>query len=112
MLATLAMLWQAAACAHAFPEHEQPGVGAVLHHPPKQISIRFDSRVESAFSTLTVKDASGKDIGLESRVDDASQRTLEAEVPPLAPGEYHVYWKVVSADGHSSEGDYVFTIRP
>ena len=95
-----------------FPQREEPSVGAVVHEPPKQVRIWFDAKLESAFSTLVIKDSDGNKISAASQVDPESQQRLEAQLPALAPGEYHVYWKVVSWDGHHSKGDYTFTVKP
>ena len=37
---------------------------------------------------------------------------LEADLKPLDPGKYHVFWSVVSRDGHRTEGDYTFRVKP
>ena len=73
---------------------------------------RFDAKLEPAFSRLVVKDSSGRKISGNSKVDPESSQSLEADLPVLAPGDYHVYWKVVAWDGHHSEGDYTFTFKP
>jgi methionine-rich copper-binding protein CopC len=109
--AVLTALWLVAAGAHAFPEHEEPGVGAVVHQAPKQVRIEFNAKLEGAFSTVTVKDSAGKTVSGGSRVGPDAQ-SLGAALAPLAPGEYHVYWKVVAWDGHTTEGDYIFSVRP
>ena len=111
-LTGLALMGAAAAFAHAFPQQEKPGVGSVVHESPKQVRIWFDAKLEPAFSNLTVKDGAGNEVSGESQVDSESQRQLKAKLPPLAPGKYHVYWKVVAWDGHHSEGDYIFTVSP
>jgi len=111
-LAAVSLVWAAAASAHAFPQREEPGVGSVIHESPKQVRIWFDDKLEPVFSSLVVKDSQGKKISDASQVDPESQQRLEARLPALAPGKYHVYWKVVAWDGHRSKGDYVFTLAP
>jgi len=108
----LALAWTTVAAGHAFPQREAPGVGSVVHESPKEVRIWFDAKVEPAFSTLVVKDSSGNKISGKSKVDPESSQLLEANLPALAPGDYHVYWKVVAWDGHNSEGDYIFTVKP
>ena len=105
-------MWATMAFGHAFPQQEEPAVGSVIHEAPKQVRIWFDAKLEPVFSSLIVKDGAGKAISGESRVDPESQKRLEAKLPPLTPGQYHVYWKVVAWDGHHSEGDYIFTFSP
>lgn len=55
-----AVPWTPAVLAHAFPENTQPGAGTVLHAAPKQVRIRFDSRLEHEFSVIDVKDANSE----------------------------------------------------
>ena len=110
LLSGAALLWTPAVLAHAFPEEMQPGAGAKLHTPPRQVRISFDSRVEQEFSLIVVKDAGGERISGRTELDPVSHKTLEVSLPELAPGEYHVYWNVVSWDGHRTKGDYVFHV--
>jgi methionine-rich copper-binding protein CopC len=112
LIAGAALLWTIAAQAHAFPQDSKPGVGAVLHEAPKQVWIQFDSRLEQAFSVIVVKDSNGNKISGKTKLDPASQQALEVSLPALAPGDYHVYWNVVSWDGHRTKGDYTFSIVP
>lgn len=98
--------------AHAFPEDAQPGAGAVLSEAPNQVRIRFDSRLEREFSVIIVKDAHGNRVSGKTKLDPTSLQTLEASLQDLVPGDYHVYWAVVSWDGHRTKGDYVFHLRP
>ena len=110
LLSAAALLWAPAVLAHAFPEEMQPGAGAKLHASPQQVRISFDSRVEQEFSLIVVKDASGERISGRTKLDPVSRKTLEVSLPELTPGEYHVYWNVVSWDGHRTKGDYVFHV--
>ena len=98
--------------AHAFPEAVQPGVGAVLHDAPKLVRIRYDSGLEEEFSEIVVKDSNGNRVSGRTKLDPASRKTLEAGLKDLEPGDYHVYWTVVSWDGHRTKGDYVFHFNP
>lgn len=112
VLACSTLLWTAGAFAHAFPEQEQPGVGSVIHDIPKKVSIRFNAKLEPLFSTLVVKDARGNKVSGDSHVDADTQTLLETFFQSHGPGVYHVYWSVVAWDGHHTEGDYTFTIKP
>ena len=112
VLACGALMWATAALAHAFPEREEPGVGAVVRETPKQVRIWFNAKLEPVFSTVFVEDADGKRISGASRVDPDSLDMVEAPLQPLDAGKYHVYWKVVARDGHRTEGDYTFAVGP
>jgi hypothetical protein len=112
LLSGAALMWTPAVLAHAFPEDTQPGAGAVLHTAPQQVRIRFDTRVEQEFSVIVVKDANGERVSSRTKIDPVSRKTLEVSLPALDPGDYHVYWSVVSWDGHRTKGDYVFHVGP
>ena len=84
----------------------------MLHEAPKQVRIRFDSRLEDVFSIIVVKDATGERISGRTKLDPDSLKTLEVSLPALKPGEYHVYWTALSWDGHRTKGDYVFHFKP
>lgn len=111
----IAALWgllaPQATLAHAFPEHMEPRVGAVLDNLPGQVRIWFDADLEPAFSTLRVLDAQGQQVNRDpGQVNTGQARLLEARLPPLTRGVYHVYWRVIARDGHVTEGDYSFTV--
>ena len=111
MAAILGLLWSQAALAHAFPERTDPRVGAVTNSVPHQVRIWFDADLEPAFSTLRVLDAQGRQVNRDTgQVSDQQARLLETPLPPLAPGVYHVFWRVIARDGHATEGDYSFTV--
>ena len=112
LLSGAALMWTPAVLAHAFPEDTQPGAGAVLHTAPQQVRIRFDTRVEQEFSVIVVKGANGERVSSRTKIDPVSRKTLEVSLPALEPGDYHVYWSVVSWDGHRTKGDYVFHVGP
>ncbi len=101
------------AWAHAFPERSDPRVGAVLRAAPAQVRIWFDGDLEPAFSTLTVADATGQRIDrADGQVDPQNRRLLRVSLPAVPPGVYRVTWRVLAVDGHRTEGDYTFTLRP
>ncbi len=112
VLSGAALIWAPVVLAHAFPQQEEPSVGSVVHESPKQVRIWFDAKLEPVFSTIVVKDGNGEEVSGESKVDPDSQQILEVNLRHLASGKYHVYWKVVAWDGHHTEGDYTFTVKP
>jgi hypothetical protein len=88
-------------------------VGAVVRTAPAQVRIWFDGDLEPAFSRLTVTDAAGKQVDRgDSGVAPDNHRLLQIALPPLAPGVYKVTWSVLAVDGHRTEGDYRFTLKP
>jgi methionine-rich copper-binding protein CopC len=114
LIAALAasVLWAGEASAHAFPEQDTPSAGAVLAQAPGTVSIRFDSELEPIFSKLIVKNAQDQQVSQgNGSVDPTNARVLATRLTNAAKGSYHVYWSVVSMDGHRTEGDYTFTVR-
>ncbi len=106
-------LWVAWASAHAFPERAEPRVGAVIRTPPADVRIWFDGDLEPAFSRISVADGSGQRVDRgDSGVDPQNRRLLRVSVPPLAPGVYKVVWSVLAVDGHRTQGDFTFTLKP
>ena len=103
----------AAAWAHAFPDNSSPHVGATLKTAPSQVKVWFDGELEPVFSTLVVKNASGKAVSSgNGEVDAGNHALLETAIPkPLPPGHYTVYWSVVAHDGHHTAGHFTFTVQ-
>ena len=101
------------AFAHAFPVKNIPGAGAELAQSPGTVTIRFDDELEPMFSKLIVKNASGKQVSKgDGSVSKTNTKKLSTKLSSLSPGKYHVFWSVVSRDGHRTHGDYTFSINP
>ena len=100
-----------AAFAHVFPQKQEPGAGATVASPA-QVRVIFDGPLEAAFSSLTVADASGKQVNTEKSAVDAHQAAaIAVPLPPLAAGHYTVHWVAVASDGHRTHGDYAFDVK-
>lgn len=102
------------AYAHAFPENSSPHVGGTVQESPAQVKIWFNADLEPLFNKLVVKNAHGKVVSTgKAHVDDHHPALLEVSLKPALPaGKYHVYWHVIARDGHHTQGDFVFTVRP
>lgn len=115
LLIAFALLQGAAprALAHAFLDHATPAVGSAVHTSPPQVVLHFTEGLEAAFSTLRVDDAKGKRVDrVDVHVDPADASVLEVSLPVLAPGRYHVTWRVVSVDTHVTKGSFAFDVLP
>jgi methionine-rich copper-binding protein CopC len=111
LLAALAC--PAGALAHAFLDRAVPAVGGKVHGQPAEVSLRFSQRLEAAFSTVRVLDASGNQVDRkDKRLDPGDASVLRVSLTPLAPGVYRVVWRVLSVDTHVTEGDYRFEVLP
>jgi copper resistance protein C len=97
--------------AHAFLERAEPAVGSTVQASPGQVRISFTEKIEPAFSTIQVLDASGKEVSKhDTRVDRSDEKLLRVTLPPLEAGTYKVVWRVVSVDTHVTKGDFTFRV--
>ncbi|HEX5352707.1 MAG TPA: copper resistance protein CopC [Rhodanobacteraceae bacterium] len=101
------------ALAHAFPENSSPHVGATVTTAPEQVKVWFDGELEPVFSTLIVKNASGRQVSTgKGKVDAKNHALLETPLLPHLPaGTYTVYWSVIAHDGHHTAGHFTFTVK-
>ena len=114
VLAALAIWSPRLAGAHALALESSPRADDVLRAAPARIFLRFNSRIEQGLSGITVTGPGGRPVPLPvARVaPDGAPNELSAPVPPLPPGPYLVRWKVLSADGHVTQGAFRFTVAP
>lgn len=100
--------------AHAALVRSEPARRATLSKPPTQIRLWFNERLEPAYASIKLFGADGTK-QIETRnaaVDAADPKLLVLELPPLAPGQYTVKYRVLSVDGHTVDYGYTFTIKP
>jgi copper resistance protein C len=108
----LLSIWPGAIWAHAFPVDAEPGAGATVEKTPLDIRIRFNAELEPIFSKLRVDDSHGHTVSRgQGHVDPSNSMLLLTHVPMVPAGSYHVYWNVISHDGHRTRGDYTFDVQ-
>ncbi len=97
--------------AHAVLDHAEPRVGSTVSSAPRQLSLWFTQNLELASSAVEVRDASGAraDTG-RARVDPGNRSLLLVPLKALRAGTYHVRWRVLSVDAHTSEGSLSFHV--
>jgi methionine-rich copper-binding protein CopC len=98
--------------AHTFPDHAEPRVGHRVAASPAQVRIWFDHAVLRG--TLRVETAEGQLVTLGAvSASTADPHLVDIAIPQLLPpGDYHVYYEVEDTDGHTTEGDYMFSVGP
>ena len=96
------------ASAHAMLDHAEPRVGTRVATAPREVTLWFTQKLEPAFSTITVTDPAGKraDTG-KSRV---SGNQMSVSLRPGGSGTYHVTWRVLSVDSHTTDGNFTFQV--
>ena len=108
------MLDPAIAAAHAIILESSPAVDATVAGPDVDVTLRFNSRIDRARSSVTVsasETAAGTTPATLPLASDTSPDILKSRARGLAPGRYVLRWQVLSVDGHITRGDIPFTIR-
>lgn len=113
-------LFAAAACAaapaafaHAYLDRTVPEAASTVRGSPAEVKLWFSHALEPAFSTVRVVDRNGRQVDRKDKQIDAREATLlRVSLSPLPPGSYRVIWRVLSADGHVTGGDFGFEVAP
>jgi len=105
----LLTMFAAAPCfAHAILVDSTPAPNAHLPAGPLAIRFRYNSRIDTARSKLTL---SGPD-GTETRlaIEDADAPALLSARATVGPGGYTLRWQVLAVDGHITRGTVPFSV--
>lgn len=99
------------ATAHAFLLSSDPAAGSRLISWPAEISLEFNEELisigEVKSNFVSVNNAEGDQISGDDEVITGSKITVSLN-PNTVMGPVLVYYRVISADGHSIEGEYTF----
>ena len=104
----LLLLATGEATAHAFLDHAEPRVGNKVASPPREVTLWFTQKLEAAFSTITVTDPAGQRIDTGKTRVSGSQ--MSVSLRPGGSGTYHVNWRVLSVDTHTTDGSFTFQV--
>ena len=100
------------AWAHSGLLRSQPPAESRLKRPPSEVKLTFSEPLEPAYSSVKVDDAGGSQVDRgDARVDRSNPTVLRASLPSLAPGTYAVIWRVLSVDGHTTDGRFSFQVE-
>lgn len=94
--------------AHAVILASVPAAGEITASPPPYLVLRFNGRLEKRLFSVTFPGPQATPIPLPKR--EAQPDTLGSHLPPVGPGSYQAKWKVLSADGHITDGVATFTV--
>ncbi len=96
------------ASAHAFLDHAEPRVGNKVATAPREVTLWFTQKLEPAFSSITVTNSAGQ------RVDTGKTRVSGSQMSVSlrggGTGTYHVTWRVLSVDTHTTDGNFTFQV--
>src|SRR5260370_4595280 len=104
----LLLLATGEASAHAFLDRAEPRVGNKVATAPREVTLWFTQKLEPAFSSMTVTNAAGQ------RVDTGKPRVSGSQMSVSlrggGAGTYHVSWRVLSVDTHTTDGNFTFQV--
>jgi methionine-rich copper-binding protein CopC len=108
MIPLLMLVVTAEASAHAALDHAEPRVGNKVATAPREVKLWFTQKLEVGSSGITVTNAAGQ------RVDTGKTRVngdhMSIALRPGGAGTYHVIWRVLSVDSHTSDGSFNFEV--
>jgi methionine-rich copper-binding protein CopC len=100
----------APAFAHAYLERAEPPPFSALDKAPAQLRFRYSEPIEPEFVEISVS-CDGKPIDTDKPTIDKDGRTVRVKLGPAQAGEYVVRWRLVSKDGHRTQGVVEFKVR-
>jgi methionine-rich copper-binding protein CopC len=96
--------------AHAIVIHSEPADGGG-GPPPRRLLLHFNSRIEQSLCAVTLQGPNREHVLPLHRETAPAPDTLIYAMPVLSPGTYRARWKVMSSDGHLTEGTVSFSVR-
>lgn len=113
LLATFLLLfaWPQSAAAHDSLVESTPAADSTIETLPDELTLTFSAAlIDGEGSTaVVVEDADGNSVTEGEPTVDGAMVT-QPLVADAAAGEYHVVWKVISSDGHPTDGEFGFTL--
>lgn len=95
--------------AHAVLLESSPALKSSVSGPDVPLKLRFNVRIDTARSRLTLVDPDGTMQTLEIH-GQGGPDILAAEAKGLRPGTYRLRWQVLASDGHITRGEIPFTV--
>ena len=108
LIPLLLLLVTGDAAAHAVLDRAEPRVGNKVAAAPREVTLWFTQKLESAFSTITVTNAT--DQRLDTGKTRVSGSQMSVSLRSGGSGTYHVTWRVLSADSHTTDGSFTFQV--
>jgi methionine-rich copper-binding protein CopC len=109
-VAVLLLLATNGASAHASLDRAEPRVGNKVATAPREVTLWFTQKLESAFSSIAVTNSAGQRIDTGKTRVSGSQ--MSVSLRSAGAGTYHVTWRVLSVDTHRSDGSFSFEVGP
>ena len=105
-------LWPASAWAHAHLKRSEPASGSKVASSPQLIRLWFSEQAELSMTSISLKDANGKEWMLAApQKDPTDPLSVSVRVSQSLPaGRYTVAWRTAASDGHPSHGTFGFVV--
>ena len=98
--------------AHANLSRSDPPANASLAQSPDESRLWFTEPLEPEFSRFALRDSDGNVVNTpRSQIYSTDPTQLFMTPGALPDGLFTVDWRVVSTDGHSTEGSFAFGVR-
>jgi methionine-rich copper-binding protein CopC len=108
LLSVLALgLFAVTSHAHAHLQKSSPANNSVITTSPPSLELHFSEAAR--LTALSIQKGEEPKQNLAPLPTTAAQQ-LTVPLPPLTPGTYLVFWRVISADGHVMAGALHFTL--
>ena len=109
--AALVLCGAVSALAHAHLVRATPAEGGTVKSAPNEVTLKFNERLEPAFSSAVIRDSAGKQVDkADAHVDKADRTVVRVSLPPLDPGVYTVEWRAMSSDTHKINANFTFRV--
>ena len=89
-------------------ERAEPAAGSTVRPAPREVAIWFTQRLESAFSSITIRNAAGQRV--DAGTSQVSGNVIRVPLKAIGPGTYQVNWRVLSVDTHRTGGSFSFRV--
>jgi copper resistance protein C len=110
LLAVLLAVHPRVALAHAVLVSSTPQKNAAVSGPDIMFSLKYNSRVDGAHSSLSLLRPDGSIERIQALSQPAAD-VLTASGHKLAKGAYILRWQVLSSDGHITRGELPFQVQ-
>jgi methionine-rich copper-binding protein CopC len=111
--AGLLLLPAGQALAHAQLVKADPAVGSTAAAPTR-IWLRFNEYIRVPPSAVRLTWPDGHKLVIKTLARDPKDKdaVIAPLSTPLSPGRYQLEWRALSGDGHSTQGQFAFTVGP
>jgi methionine-rich copper-binding protein CopC len=102
------------AFAHAHLQSATPAMDSTVKASPAELDLKFSEGLNIKFSGIAVTGPDGKDVKTgDAKLSAGDDTMLVVPVSGTLPaGVYTVKWHALSTDGHKTNGNYSFTVKP